>query len=218
MDENLTKLNSIKIDQTIKALKQNNIETLFFESSEKACSWVILHIKDGENISCGGSVTLKQTGILDIIQNEPYKFHSRYSSDKKERIKSVFCDTFFSSANAVTEHGELYCVDGAGSRIGPLIYGPEHVIFVVGINKIVPTLRDAVNRVKNIAAPANCLRLNVDSFCAKHGRCQSPTCHSEHLMSASPCSNSICSFSTVFSKQMKKDRIKVLIINQTLGY
>lgn len=218
MDKNIEKNYLIRAEKTASALKRNGINSIILNNSSEACEYVKSVLTDGAKVSSGGSMTLEETGIIDIIKNKPYTYFDRKSPKKEDQIGSVFCDVFFSSANAVTEHGEIYCVDGRGNRIAPLIHGPEKVIIVIGLNKIVPTLRDAVNRVKTIAAPANCIRLGIDSFCAEAGRCQGFPCHPEHLMASSICDNTICSFSTVFAKQQNKERMTVLIVKEFLGY
>ena len=75
------------------------------------------------------------------------------------------------SANAITEEGELYNVDGNGNRVAALIYGPQRVIVVAGVNKIVRNLQEAISRVKYVAAPANGVRLGTNTPCSHTGRC-----------------------------------------------
>ena len=92
--------------------------------------------------------------------------------EKREaEINAYRANFYLASANAVTEHGEIYQVDGNSNRISALAYGPEKVILVVGINKIVKDLRSAVDRVKRIAAPANATRFGKGCFCEKAGHC-----------------------------------------------
>ena len=91
-------------------------------------------------------------------------------------------DIYFSSANALTERGEIYVVDGSNNRLGALLWGPEKVYVIVGQNKIVRNLSEAVNRVKRLAAPANAVRLSKDTHCSKTGVCIAPKISEDNLM------------------------------------
>lgn len=226
MDANKRKNREQQVGRTIKALKANNIMAAYLPSMDEVIPMVTSLMKKGESVAVGGSITLRETGILDLLGNGDYDFHNRYEKGlTEEQIRQVFLDsfsvdTYFASANAITEHGEIYCVDGNANRVAAMLYGPKQVILVVSWDKIVPDLASAVVRVKETAAPANAVRFDTDTYCNKHGRCVSPTCHPNHLMALSPglCEHSICSSYVVFSRQKAKDRIKVLIVGESLGY
>ena len=121
--------------------------------------------------------------------------------------KSFFSDTYLTSTNAITENGELYNVDGYGNRVAAMIYGPKSVIVVAGINKIVKDLDQAVERVKRIAAPANSIRLDKNTPCTKTGYCVD--CKKD---------DRICCSYTVLGHQKQKNRIKVILVGESLGY
>lgn len=112
-----------------------------------------------------------------------------------------------SSANAITENGELYNVDGNSNRVAALVYGPDSVIVVAGYNKIVPDIDAAVQRVKKVAAPINAVRLHCETPCAKVGECMN--CHSE---------GRICCNYVVSAQQRHKNRIKVVLVGEELGF
>ena len=116
-------------------------------------------------------------------------------------------DVYFAGTNAVTENGCLYNVDGNGNRVAAMIYGPKSVVVVVGVNKIVSDLDAAKERVRKIAAPANTVRLSCDTPCAKTGECMD--CNSP---------SRICCNFVVMSNQRVKDRLKVIILDESLGY
>ena len=117
------------------------------------------------------------------------------------------CDTYLMSANAITENGELYNVDGNGNRVAALMFGPKSVIVIAGWNKIVPDLEAARQRVRQIAAPANTTRLNTQTPCKVLGSCQD--CHSD---------SRICCDYTVLGQQRIKGRVKVILVGEELGY
>ncbi len=227
MNEYLDRCGQLHIEKTIKNLKKNNMDAYYVESVKDVLPLVESLIKEEEVISFGGSETLKEVGFFEFIKNGNYTLLDRdkegLTRDEVNDIyrQSFLSDTYFASANAITEHGEIYEVDGNGNRVAAITYGPKQVIIIAGRNKIVPSLRDAIVRVKNIAAPANTMRLGVGTHCNNSGICvNGGKCDDLHLMSvnAESCPNSICSFSTIIGHQRNVNRIKVIIVNESLGY
>ncbi len=125
---------------------------------------------------------------------------------------------YISSSNAITENGELYNVDGYSNRVAAICYGPESVIIVVGINKIVGNLDEAIKRVKTMAAPANATRLNCTSYCTEKGECMGLTSGNSSMTNGCRGQNRICCNYVVSAYQNQKDRIKVIIVGEELGY
>ena len=208
------------IAKTLKNLIGNNMEAYHLSSADKVIPLLDILLKNQEKIAVGGSVTLKELGILDYLRNNHFDFLDRYkeglSRPEVEEIfrQSFFADTYITSSNAVTENGELYNVDGTGNRVAALTYGPKNVIVIVGKNKIVKNIDEAVKRVKTIAAPKNCERLDKDTFCNKTGEC----IFTDGKIGTGCKGNSICSSFVVSGYQMVKNRIKVIIIDEELGY
>jgi L-lactate utilization protein LutB len=124
----------------------------------------------------------------------------------ESRRNALLADVFITGTNAVTEDGQLVNLDMIGNRIAGLTFGPAHVIVLVGRNKVVPGLEDAMARIKDYAAPANAMRLNKKTPCA-----QTATCHE----CSSP--DRICNTWTITEKSYPKGRVKVILINQDLG-
>src|SRR5699024_11852373 len=125
-------------------------------------------LREGETCCCGGSLTLEESGIRDLMKSGRYQFIDREEMDPREAyLKTFDADVFLTSANAITEDGELYNVDGNGNRVAALIYGPRRVIVVAGVNKIVPNLQEAISRVKCLAAPDNGVRLETHTPCSR---------------------------------------------------
>ncbi|MDC7231148.1 MAG: lactate utilization protein [Sphaerochaetaceae bacterium] len=226
MDANVKTNRTLQVERTIKALKKNNIDARFLETIDDVIPSVISLLTKGESVAVGGSVTLKETGLLDLLRNGDYTFYDRYKPGlDKEGVtevmhQSFFVDTYLASANAVTEHGELYCVDGTSNRVAALLYGPKQVILVVSWDKIVPDLVSAILRVKQLAAPANARRLDTGAYCVESGKCINAHCDANNLMAltAGACEHTICSNYVVFSHQQIEGRMKVLIIGESLGY
>ena len=118
----------------------------------------------------------------------------------------VNADAFLMSSNAITLDGELINIDGRGNRVSFLIYGPDEVFVIAGMNKIVTDVPSGIERVRNMATPPNTVRLNRDTPCAKTGRC------------GDCLTNSICSQIVVTRTSMIPSRIKVILIGEELGY
>jgi len=209
------------IETTIKNLEKNNIKTYFVESKKDVVPLIEKMLNEGATVAVGGSVTLSETGVLEHLRCGRYTFFDRYEEGLlPDGIKEVFrksfgVDAYFCSTNAITEQGELYNVDRTGNRVGAISYGPENVIIVAGVNKIVKNLDEAVKRVKTISAPKNCLRLNCDTFCAKKGFCADVE---SGMGKGCDSKERICTHYLVTSKQINTDRIKVILVNEELGY
>lgn len=161
-------------------------------------------------VSNGGSMSLAQCGAMQLLRSGAYQFLDRDAEgvDTDKLFRQVFnADAYFSSANAITEEGEVYLVDACANRVSAVAYGPSSVILVVGHNKIVSTLADAKDRLQKLAAPANAARLHKKTPCATTGIC-------------SQCSSPdrICRIEMVLQRQSEEGRIKVILVNEALGY
>lgn len=202
-----------KIQRVMDNLIRNRMKPYFAESRTEIYQIIGDLVKNDKLITSGGSMTLKQSGVIDFLQE---KFAGVYldrsagkTPEEVEEIlhKAFVSDTFLASSNAITEDGELYNVDGKGNRVSAMIYGPKQVIIVAGVNKIVKDLAEAKERVEKIAAPKNTVRLNCETPCAKTGEC----------MHCRNTARICCSFVTL-AYQRVPDRIKVILVNEELGY
>ncbi|GAB6168790.1 lactate utilization protein [Clostridium carnis] len=213
MDKNIKWVNEQKINRTIEAINANNMNGYLVNSKEELINKIEELVKEGDLVACGGSMSLFETGIMDHLRCGRYKFLDRYKEgitpEEATKIykESFFADAYFSSSNAITENGELYNVDGNGNRVAAMLYGPEKVIIIAGVNKIVKDVEAAINRNREISAPANAQRLNKKTPCAKVGYCMD--CNSKEK---------ICREFTLIKSQSRKDRIHVIFINEEIGY
>ena len=141
------------------------------------------------------------------IKHDITKATWRHTQQAFEEADSLNADVFLMSSNAVTLDGCLYNVDGTGNRIAALIYGPAKVYVLAGTNKLVANLEEAEQRIRMIAAPANCVRLNKENPCTITGTCMN-------------CSrpSTICNQYLVSRRSGKPGRIHVILINENLGY
>lgn len=209
-----------RIEKTIENFKKNNIEAFFVEASADAVKLVEEMLEEGETISCGGSVTLSESGVFALVQSGRYNFLDRSRAKSPEEIaeiyrKTFYADTFLTSANAITENGELINVDGNCNRISAITFGPKRVIVVAGINKLVPDVEAGFHRVKTVAAPKNAQRLGCKTPCAKLGHCLKADAP---MPEGCDCPERICVNYLVSGRQRAEDRVKVIIVNEELGY
>ncbi|MCR1899326.1 lactate utilization protein [Irregularibacter muris] len=213
MDSNLQFVRSKKVERTLKNLEKNNMKGYYVQDEKEALEKIRSLLKEGDVVSVGGSATLSEIGALDILKKGEYEYLDRYAPEltpkeiKDIYRKSFFADAYLTSSNAITEQGELYNVDGRGNRVAAMIYGPDKVIVVAGINKIVKNVEEAVERNKSISGPANNKRLNKTTPCTKTGYCGD--CHS---------ADRICNEYVLIKRQLEADRIHVILVNQELGY
>jgi L-lactate utilization protein LutB len=189
-------------------LYKNNMQAIFVESKDQARKTVKELLYTNASISTGGSVTLDQCGITEMIQEGEYRICER--TDKAAMFNA---DIMLCSTNAITEDGILYNVDGASNRVACLCYGPKKVIIVTGINKVVKDIEQAALRVKHVAAPKNCARLKRNTPCVRTGKCIS-----DDINKGCDSADRICCNYLVSAKQREAGRITVIIVNEELGY
>ena len=200
----------MNIKKTIDSLNKNNIEAKYITSRKKLFETLQEYLFDNCTVGYGGSETLNQLEIKQWLrQKDNIKLFDRDISGKRleDMMSSLTCDLFLMSSNAITEDGELYNIDGFGNRVAALIYGPKKVFVICGENKIVKNIEQAQQRVKTISAPLNAKRLNRKTPCVISGHCEN--CDSPER---------ICSTVVITKKQLNKNRITVLIINENLGF
>ncbi|SKA92683.1 Uncharacterised ACR, YkgG family COG1556 [Caloramator quimbayensis] len=213
MDNNANFVIEKRVQRTIENLEKNNIEGFYVKSEEELIKKITEIVKEGSTVSVGGSMTLFETGVINHLRSGRYNFLDRYkeglSTDDLKDIfrKSFFADAYFTSSNAITEEGEIYNVDGNGNRVAAMIYGPDKVIIIAGINKIVRDLDEAIIRNREMSAPANAKRLNKNTPCTKTGYC---------MDCSSP--DRICRNYVLIKNQGKKGRMFVIFVDKQLGY
>lgn len=219
MDSNRREIQQKQIARTMEHLEKNNMQAFYAPDCEQAVERVRSLLHKGAVVTHGGSITLEECGVLELLNSGDYHYLDRNAPGlTPEQIQEIYikafsADAYLCSANAITENGELYNVDGNSNRVAALLYGPKSVIVVAGCNKLVRDLEEAVQRVKRVAAPANALRLHCDTYCAKQGFCCKDAlgdgCRSEQR---------ICANYVVSAQQRVKNRIKVILVGEALGY
>ena len=197
----------------IKALEKRNMRGYYCPDCATAVKLADELVPKNATASFGGSMTLSESGVMDMLKNrDDIHLIDRSKAKTPEETKQMYRDAFssdvyFMSTNAITLDGELINIDGNGNRVAALIYGPDKVVMIVGMNKLVSTVEDAVNRVRDIAAPANGVRLNKQTPCATTGFCHD--CFSPECM---------CSHTVITRRCYTADRIHVILVGESLGY
>ena len=213
----------MNIEKTIEALRSNRMDVYRVSTAEEAKTLALSLIPEGSTCVSGGSVTLAETGIIDAIKNGNYNYIDRMipgltQDQKDDAMRAAFgADFYLSSANAITEDGELYNVDGNSNRVAALLWGAKNVIVVAGANKLVKNLDEAVLRVKTVAAPRNAARLSCNTPCAKLGHCISLE-RNGGMTDGCKTPARICANFTVMAYQRHASRVKVILVDETLGY
>jgi L-lactate utilization protein LutB len=198
------------------ALEENNFGAFIADTPSDAKKIMIDQILPGidvASVSWGDSMTLYETDILPYFREksgirliETFGENISRKKSMERRREAVLADLFLTGTNAVVESGVLVNLDMIGNRVGGITFGPKFVIIVVGRNKIVSDLEEAMNRIKNYAAPANAIRHGKKTPCVKTSYCMD--CNSP---------DRICNIWTIHEKSHPKGRIKVILINQDLG-
>ena len=193
-------------------LEKRNIELIFLEKKELLEEKIKEFIKNGETVGFGGSTTLEEVGILDFFRRGNYNFLDRdvcKTREEKDEIyrKAYFADHYLLSANAVTLDGEIMNVDGYGNRISAMIFGPKQVFIIIGINKLVKNLKEAEERIKLYAGPMDAKKLDKKTPCVSTGECMD--CKSP---------DRICNKYLVYRREPIPNRMKIILINEILGY
>jgi L-lactate utilization protein LutB len=205
-----------RLKELKEALETNNFEVFLADNGAEAKKIVqeeILPKTGAKTVSWGGSMTFTATGLYDALKSAAGlevldTFDKSKSSEEKLELRrqALLSDLFITGTNAVTEDGMLVNQDMIGNRVGALTFGPRHVVIMVGRNKIVSDLDEAMWRIRNYVAPINAMRLDKKTPCAKTSYCED--CKSP---------DRICNTWTITEKSYPKGRVKVVLINEDLG-
>ena len=217
MDKPINAYWEIRLQQLKKALEANNFDVYLAgnkDLAKKMAYDTIIPAMAPRTISWGGSLTFVGTRLYEALKNDPrYAVLDTYDKSlspeqsMQRRRESLSVDLFITGTNAITESGQLINLDMIGNRVAALTFGPKHVLIFVGRNKLVADYQAANARIKNYAAPVNVLRLDKKSPCGKTGRCEN---------CSSP--DRICNTWTITEKSFPKHRVKVVLINEDMGF
>ena len=200
-----------EIEVTLKSIRKNNMEGIYAKDKEAALKEVLKRIPKNATVSHGGSFTLRELGMIEILKKGEYRYlrekiTQRHSVTDERRIEDFSSDVFLTSVNAITLEGELIAVDGFGNRVACLLFGPKKVLVIAGKNKIVRDLEDGMTRIREYAAPIHAKRRNWDLPCTKAGKC---------VDCKDP--GKICNKIGILKYERDKERTTVILVGEDLG-
>ena len=203
-------MNDLK--ELINNLVKRNFEVYYCDTKDEATEKAISLIDKDGTISWGGTRTVAELGLIDKLRDGGYKLLDRDSAKTPEERDDIMrqgllAHTFLMSSNAVSKDGILVNIDGNGNRVAAMCYGPKNVIMIIGKNKLCDTVEDAEYRVRNVAAVKNAERFGLTKTGCSKGKCVD--CLSDECM---------CSYVVKTRRSKTKGRIKIILVNEDLGY
>ncbi len=202
-----------ELKQVAEMLGKRNFEVIVVTNRDEAVKAALALIPEGSVVGLGGSVTVKEIGLLDALREGSFDLCDQYEEgiSKEEnysrRRRGAAAEVFVTGTNAIAKDGALVNIDGFGNRVAALTYGPENVIVVVGRNKICDDVHKALDRVQNYVAPMNAKRFGVDTPCVKTGKCED--CSSPQR---------ICNIYSIIRRQAAPGRFHVILVDEDLGF
>lgn len=201
------------LQKTLDNLRKNGFDARLVHNKEEARTLIAEYIVPYGSVGFGGSMTVKALGIQDLAREHRAKVYDHgmpnLSAEEKLEMmrKSLTCDLYMTGANAISEEGKIFNIDGTGNRVAAMTFGPKKVVIVAGMNKIAADDEKAMERIKTIACPQNAARLNMATPCIELGRCVD--CRAP---------GRICMVTSIMERKPRLTDITVIIIEEELGY
>ena len=201
-----------RLEQVASAMRKRGFLVTVTDNADQAASFIRESIPAGAAVAVGGSMTVKNMGLHTQLREDGHKVLWHWEAAPADRravlLEAMQAPYYICSANAVTEDGLIVQLDGTGNRVAALCYGPSDVYMIIGRNKIVEGgYQQAVRRIKQVACPANARRLNLDTPCAKDGKCNT-----------SACTNSMCNLFLSIEGASGGKKTHVILVNEDLGF
>ena len=196
----------------VKNLQKRHFEAYYCPTKEEALKQVLSLIPEGSSVGWGGAISAAQVGVQEAVHAGNYTVIDRDAvsdpAEKNRLMRECFnADYFITGANALSQDGQMVNIDGNGNRVGMIVYGPKHIIVVAGMNKVCPTIEDAVKRARTVAAPMNQQRFGLPNPCTTTGSCADCLCET-----------SICNQILVTRHCKPAGRIKFVLVGEELGF
>ena len=204
--------NQLLATKMIKNLSRRNMEAFYCPTAEEAVKKVSELIADGSTVTWGGSMTVRDLGIPDMLRRRGTLEVLDRDLVEGEAVKDIYlraftADVYLTSANAISEDGVIVNIDGNGNRVAAITWGPKKVIFIIGLNKVAQTVEAALSRARGTASPINAQRFDIKTPCQTDGICHN--CNSPE---------SICSYVHFLRNSRNKGRHVVVLVGENLGY
>jgi len=205
--------NEKMLHRIIQALRKRDFDAEYFADVTSACNTLLELIPENSSVGIGGSVTVRELRIIEQLEkrgNEVthhWKPEVTKETNRAIRQKEGSANFYLTSANAITEQGDIINIDGIGNRVAHMIYGPDNVIIIAGYNKIVPDVEVGIRRSREIAGVINAKRVGAKTPCAETGKCVDCKAPAR-----------ICRVTTIMQYRPWQTNIKVMLINEILGF
>ena len=199
--------------KAIEKLEGHEFKAIFVRTREEVIQEIWKYVTPKQKVGVGGSLTIRELGIVGQLEAQGCIVYDHWKPGlSKETVLGIrrsqmTSDLFLGSVNAITLNGELINIDGVGNRVNSINFGPGKVILVAGYNKIVEDVHEGLHRVKNVAAPLNAKRLNIDVPCAKVGKCVD--CNSP---------NRICRVTMIHERKPSLTDMLIILVGEELGF
>ena len=209
MNDAVTKRNKLLAQRVIKGLESRNMSGYWAENKEEALKIALGLIPEGASVSMGGAMSALEIGLPQAVKAGNYNFIDRDAiEDKRAAMLAAYdADVFLSGTNAITEDGVMVNIDGNANRVSAIAQGPKKLIIIAGMNKVCSDVDGAMKRARNVAAPINAQRFGLNTPCSKTGSCMN--CKSP---------DTICCQFLITRYSRHKDRIHVILVNDSLGF
>lgn len=196
----------------VKNLQSRHFDAYYCETREDALRKALELIPEGASVGWGGALSAQQIGLMKAVHLGNYRAIDRdLCKTAEEKLQaareSLFADVFMTGANALSLDGQMVNIDGTGNRVAAIIYGPQMVLVVAGMNKVEDTLDAAITRARTIAAPMNKQRFPNATPCEITGTCGD--CKAEGC---------ICNQILITRHCRPAGRIKFIIVGEDLGF
>lgn len=209
MDANIVKRNEILAQKVIKGLASRNMTGYYAENKMEALNIALSLIPEGSTVTMGGGMSVHEIGLVKALKEGNYNYVDREeAADRRAAMLAAYdADVYLASCNALTDDGILVNIDGNANRVSAIAYGPKKVVFIVGMNKVCSDIDHAMKRARNVAAPINNQRFGGNNPCVKTGACAN--CKSP---------DTICCEFLITRYSRHKDRIHIILVNDSLGF
>lgn len=197
----------------VKNLQSHHFEAYYCSDKAEALAKALELIPEGSSVGWGGALSAQQIGLIDALNAGNYNTIDRdKAANPAERVKlmkqCLTADVFITGANALSMDGQMVNIDGNGNRVAAIVYGPDSVVVIAGMNKAVDTIENAVQRARTVAAPMNMQRFAaLQTPCQVTGQCAN--CKS---------GDSICNQLLITRNSKPAGRIKIILVGEELGF
>ena len=195
----------MNLEKTIRSLELRGYSVKHFAKGEEAAAYLCEQVKD-TSVGIGGCKTADQLGLYEKLSEQNTVYWHWRMPGMETLQKANAAPVYITSANAISEEGEILNIDGRGNRLAGQVFGNKKLYIVAGTNKIRPEFASALERARNVAAVQNCKRFEAKTPCKIDDKCHD--CR---------CADRICRALLVLWAPMMGMEAEVILIDEALG-